>query len=425
MDFIEELKWRGLFFDMIPGSQKHLNSHKTLGYIGFDPTAPSLGIGNLVQIIILKHFQRAGHQPIALLGGATGMIGDPSGKTEERQLLSEKQLQSNITGFQQQLQKYLDIHSETNPVLMLNNYDWYQNMNMLYFLREIGKHLTVNYMMAKDSVKSRMESGISYTEFTYQLLQAYDFYRLNEDHQCTIQMGGSDQWGNLTSGVELIRRLKGDEAYAVTSPLVTKTDGSKFGKTEKGNIYLNPELTSPYHFYQFWLNVSDADAEKFIKIFTFLTKEEIETLTKQHYEAPHQRTLQQKLAEEVTTFVHSKEEHDKAVKASNILFGRSTTEDLNSLDEATLLSAMDGVPQCKVDRGRLKNGINLIDLLAVETNVLPSKNEAKKMIKGNAISVNKIKRSDIESEISEIDLINNRYILLQKGKKNYYLLSIE
>jgi len=425
MDFIEELKWRGLFFDMIPGSQKHLNSHKTLGYIGFDPTAPSLGIGNLVQIIILKHFQRAGHQPIALIGGATGMIGDPSGKTEERQLLSENQLQSNITGFQQQLRKYLDIHSETNPVLMLNNYDWYQNMNMLYFLREIGKHLTINYMMAKDSVKSRLESGISYTEFTYQLLQAYDFYRLNEDHQCTIQMGGSDQWGNLTSGVELIRRLKGDEAYAVTSPLVTKTDGSKFGKTEKGNIYLNPELTSPYRFYQFWLNVSDADAEKFIKIFTFLTKEEIETLTKQHYEAPHQRILQQKLAEEVTTFVHSKEEHDKAVKASNILFGRSTTEDLNSLDESTLLSAMDGVPQYKVDRGRLKNGINLIDLLAVETNVLPSKNEAKKMIKGNAISVNKIKRSDIESEISEIDLINNRYILLQKGKKNYYLLSIE
>ncbi len=425
MDFIEELKWRGLFYDMIPGSQKHLNNHKTLGYIGFDPTAPSLGIGNLVQIIILKHFQRAGHQPIALLGGATGMIGDPSGKTQERQLLSEEQLHSNINGFQQQLQKYLDIHSDTNPVFMLNNYEWYQSMNILYFLREIGKHLTVNYMMAKDSVKSRLESGISYTEFTYQLLQAYDFYRLFEDYQCTVQMGGSDQWGNLTSGVELIRRLRGDEAYAVTSPLVTKTDGSKFGKTEKGNIYLNPELTSPYRFYQFWLNVSDADAEKFIKIFTFLTKAEIETLTKQHYEAPHQRILQQKLAEEVTTFIHSKEEHDKAVKASNILFGRSTTQDLNSLDESTLLSAMDGVPQYQVDRSRLKNGINLIDLLAVETNVLPSKNEAKKMIKGNAISVNKTKRSDIESEISENDLINNRYILLQKGKKNYYLLSIE
>lgn len=423
MDFIEELRWRGLFYDMIPDTEDYLNKHQAKGYIGFDPTSSSLGIGNLIQVIILKHFQKAGHQPIALIGGATGMIGDPSGKSQERQLLTEDALQHNIQQFQDQLKALLETDAnQYPPVMMVNNYDWYRDMNLLYFLREIGKSLTVNYMMAKDSVKSRLDSGISFTEFSYQLLQAYDFYRLFTDYDCRVQMGGSDQWGNLTSGVELIQRLAGGEAYAVTSPLVTKSDGSKFGKTEKGNISLSASATSPYRFYQFWLNVSDEDAEKFIKMFTFLEKGEIEQMIEDHYEAPHQRILQQKLAEEVTTMVHSEKEVQKAKDASDILFGKSTNEQLRQLDEATLLSAMEGVPQYNVPANDLKKGIPLIELLTAYTDILPSKNEAKKMIQNNAIAINKQKQQEKDLAIDDQYLLQGRYLLIQKGKKNYYLL---
>ena len=424
MNFVEELRWRGLFYDMIPGTEDYLNKHKGLGYIGFDPTSSSLGIGNLIQIIILKHFQKAGHRPIALIGGATGLIGDPSGKSEERNLLDEPTLKSNADAFQQQLARFLDFESEDNPVIMANNYDWYAQMNLLYFLREIGKHLTVNYMMAKDSVKSRLESGISYTEFSYQLLQAYDFYKLFEQYGCRVQMGGSDQWGNLTSGVELVRRLANEEAYAVTSPLVTKADGSKFGKSEKGNIYLSPEFTSPYEFYQYWFNVSDEDAERFIKMFTFLEKAEIDQLIADHREAPHQRMLQTRLAEEVTRFVHSKEEVQKAQNASKILFGKSTKEQLQNLDERTLLSAMEGVPQYEIPRDELAAGVPMLDLLSEKTDIMPSRSEAKKSIKNSAIKINKEKRAEIDATLDEQDLINSHYILVQKGKKQYYLLKI-
>ncbi len=424
MNFIEELQWRGLFYDMIPGTADYLKNRKALGYIGFDPTAYSMGIGNLIQIIILKHFQRAGHQPIALIGGATGMIGDPSGKSEERQLLAEDTLKENAKHFENQLREFLDFNSGENPVIMANNYDWYQNMNLLYFLREVGKHLTVNYMMAKDSVKSRLETGISYTEFTYQLLQAYDFYKLYEQYDCRVQMGGSDQWGNLTSGVELIRRLANEEAYAVTSPLVTKADGSKFGKTEQGNIYLSRDLTSPYEFYQYWLNVSDEDAERFVKMFTFLEKAEIDQLIKDHRDSPEQRMLQKKLAEEVTSFVHSDHEVRKAQEASKILFGKSTTEQLQSLDENTLLSALEGVPQYEIPKSDLKQGINILDLLTEKTAIMPSRSEVKKSIKNNAIKVNKEKKAEMDSTVDESDLLNDQYILLQKGKKNYYLLKV-
>ncbi len=424
MNFIEELKWRGLFYDMIPGTEEYLNNHQALGYIGFDPTSTSMGIGNLIQIIVLKHFQQAGHQPIALIGGATGMIGDPSGKSEERNLLNEETLKANVEHFQSQLSHFLDFNSENQPALMINNYDWYQNMNMLYFLREIGKHLSINYMMAKDSVKSRLESGISYTEFSYQLLQAYDFYKLFEQYDCRLQMGGSDQWGNLTSGVELIRRLADEDAYAVTSPLVTKADGSKFGKSEKGNIYLSQALTSPYEFYQYWLNISDEDAERFIKMFTFLDKAEIEQLISDHQEAPHQRGLQRRLAEEVTRFVHSDEEVQKAQEASKILFGKSTTEQLRSLDEDTLLSALEGVPQYEVSRKSLSEGLDVINILTETTDIMPSRSEAKKSIQNNAIKVNKEKQVTMDSVVTEQDLIKDQYILLQKGKKNYYLLKV-
>lgn len=424
MNFIEELKWRGLFYDMIPGTENYLNKHQALGYIGFDPTSTSLGIGNLIQIIILKHFQRAGHRPVALIGGATGMIGDPSGKSEERNLLDENTLKANADHFQTQLSRFLDPDSPDNTVLMVNNYDWYQHMNLLYFLREIGKHLTVNYMMAKDSVKSRLESGISYTEFSYQLLQAYDFYKLFEQHDCRVQMGGSDQWGNLTSGVELIRRLANEDAYAVTSPLVTKADGSKFGKSEKGNIYLSRDLTSPYEFYQYWLNVSDEDAERFIKMFTFLDQDEIKQLASEHQEAPHQRILQKRLAQEVTRFVHSDEEVRKAEEASKILFGKSTTEQLKGLDEDTLLSALEGVPQYEVARNNLNDGLNILTLLTEITDIMPSKSEAKKSIQNNAVKINKEKKAAMDTNVTEEDLINDQYILVQKGKKNYYLLKV-
>lgn len=421
MNFVEELRWRGLLYDSIPGTEGHLNNHKATGYIGFDPTSSSLGVGNLIQIIILKHFQRAGHQPIALLGGATGMVGDPSGKSAERNLLDEETLQHNINQFRNQLEGFFS-GDDPNPVIFVNNYEWFRDMNLLYFLREIGKHLTINYMVSKESVKNRMETGLSYTEFSYQLLQAYDFYKLFDQYNCTVQMGGSDQWGNLTAGVELIRRMAQAEAYAVTSPLVTKADGSKFGKTEKGNIYLDRHFTSPYEFYQFWLNVSDEDAERFIKMFTFLDKEQIDQLIDDHREAPHQRILQQKLAEELTTFVHTKDDAQQAQTASKILFGKSTLDQLKMLEEHTLLSALEGVPQYDVPKKDLSEGIPILDLLTSYTDIQPSRSEAKKSLKNQAITINKHRKPDQQETIDNNELLKDQYLLIQMGKKRYYLL---
>jgi tyrosyl-tRNA synthetase len=425
MNFIEELKWRGLFYDMIPETENYLLENKARGYIGFDPTAPSLGIGNLVQIIILMHFQRAGHQPIALIGGATGMIGDPSGKSAERNLLSKEQMEINIENVKVQLSRFLDFEDKNNPALLINNYDWYKDLNVLDFLRNVGKHLTVNYMMAKDSVKSRLETGISYTEFSYQLLQAYDYYILNKDFDCKVQMGGSDQWGNLTAGVELIRRMGGSEVYAVTSPLVTKADGSKFGKTESGNVYLGEEMTSSYKFYQFWLNVSDVDAESFIKIFTFLSGEEIDSLIASHHEAPHLRILQKRLAEEITIMVHSKAALEKAKQASNILFGKSTKEMLQSLSEKELLEIFEGVPSFNVSKSWFENGINILDLLGEKAPVFKSKGEARRMVKDRGLRVNKEIIENHEQVITIGDLLNHKHLIVQKGKKNYYLLEVK
>ena len=422
MDFIEELRWRGLLYDFIPETDQYLKQNHAAGYIGFDPTSASLGIGNLIQILILKHFQRAGHQPIALLGGATGMIGDPSGKTAERNLLDQDTLEHNVNQFRQQLEAFFTA-SEGPPIQFVNNYEWYRDMDILYFLREVGKHLTVNYMMAKDSVKSRLESGISFTEFSYQLLQAYDFYKLYEQYGCRVQMGGSDQWGNLTAGVELIRRLgQEEEAYAVTSPLVTKADGSKFGKSEKGNIYLDRSHTSPYEFYQFWLNVSDEDAERFVKMFTFLNKAETDQIIEDHREAPHQRLLQQRLAEEVTKFVHSEEDLKRAQEASKILFGKSTLDQLQGLDEETLLSAMADVPQFEVPKKELEAGIPVLDLLTHHTTIQSSRSEAKKSLKSGAITINKHKKPEQHETLDHNELLKNRYMLIQVGKKRYHLL---
>jgi tyrosyl-tRNA synthetase len=425
MNFVEELKWRGLYYDMIPETEKFLSENKARGYIGFDPTAPSLGIGNLVQIIILKHFQNHGHQPIALIGGATGMIGDPSGKSEERNLLSEEQLIINQQRVKKQLEKFLDFENGSNKALLANNYDWYKDMNVLTFLRNVGKHLTISYMMAKDSVKSRLETGISFTEFSYQLLQGYDFYYLRKYMDCRVQMGGSDQWGNLTAGVELIRRIDGEESYAITSPLVTKTDGTKFGKSEKGNIYLSAEMTSPYQFYQFWLNVSDDDAEKFIKIFTFLSKEIIDDAIAEHKTAPHTRHLQKLLAREVTIMVHSKDDYDAAVNASEILFGKATKETLLSISEKDFLSVFEGVPMFKADKNLFQNGVALLDALTEKAAVFPSKSELRRTIKEGGLSINKEKISEENISFTEKDLLNHKYLLVQKGKKNYYLLIAE
>lgn len=422
IDFIEELKWRGLFFDNIPGTQEYLQGGSRKGYIGFDPTAPSLGIGNLMQVIILTHFQRAGHQPIALMGGATGMVGDPSGKSAERNLQSEEQLQTNLEGQKAELERFLDFDSKTNPAILVNNLEWYKEMNMLTYLRDIGKHLTVNYMLAKDSVKSRMETGISYTEFSYQLLQAYDYYRLYKDHDCRVQMGGSDQWGNAVTGVELIRRMDGGEAYAVTTPLITKADGTKFGKSEKGNLFVSPELTSPYQFYQFWMNVTDEDAESFIKKYTFLSREEIEDLIAQHQQDPGFRVLQKKLAEEVTVMVHSREDHDMAVSASKILFGKGTKASLRALSEKDLMSVFEGVPQFTVSRSALESGIDLLEFLADTTQIFASRGDVRRAIKGNALSINSEKIQDDSIQIGTQDLLNNRIIWVQNGKKNNYLV---
>jgi tyrosyl-tRNA synthetase len=423
-NFIDELQWRGMIHDIMPGTEEALEKGVTSAYIGFDPTADSLHIGSLVQIMTLVHFQRCGHKPIALLGGATGMVGDPSGKSQERNLLSEEVLQHNLAGVKRQLAKFLDFEAANNPAEMVNNYDWFKDYSFLDFIRDVGKHITINYMLAKDSVKSRLDTGMSFTEFTYQLVQGYDFLWLYENKGCTIQLGGSDQWGNIVTGTELIRRKAGGEAYAITTPLIKKADGSKFGKTEGGNVWLDKAKTSPYKFYQYWLNVSDEDAVNYIKIFTLLEKEEIEKLEKEHNAAPHMRILQKTLAQDITCRVHSAEDLAMAEKASAILFGKSTKEDLSALDEDTLLSVFEGVPQATIKSSALK--ANVIDLLSDASGniVFTSKGEARRMIKGGGVSINKEKIIDSEAPF-DIQLLQNKYVLVQKGKKNYYLLTVE
>ncbi len=427
-NFVEELRWRGLLHDIMPETEEHLLKHQTTGYIGFDPTADSLHIGSLVQILILMHFQRAGHRPIALVGGATGMVGDPSGKSAERNLLDEATLEKNIAGVKAQLARFLKFDASVeNPAELVNNYDWMKDISLIDFVRDTGKHITVNYMMAKDSVKKRLGSdskeGMSFTEFTYQLFQGYDFYHLYKEKNCVLQMGGSDQWGNITTGTELIRRKAQGKAYAITVPLVTKADGTKFGKTEGGNVWLDAERTSPYKFYQYWLNASDEDAEKYIKIFTFLEQETIETLIAQHQEAPHLRVLQKKIGEEVTVMTHGQEAYENALAASAILFGKSTASDLKSLDEQTFLDVFEGVPQAEISRNLIDNGLDMIAALAAETGFLGSNGEARRALKENAIAVNKEKVKE-DFTITEADLIANKYVLLQRGKKNYYLIKV-
>ena len=426
-NFVEELRWRGLLHDIMPDTEAHLLEHATAGYIGFDPTADSLHIGSLVQILILKHFQNAGHKPIALVGGATGMVGDPSGKSAERNLLDEASLQKNIEGVKAQLGRFLDFNATENPAELVNNFDWMKDISLIDFVRDTGKHITVNYMMAKDSVKKRLSSeskvGMSFTEFTYQLFQGYDFYHLYKEMDCKLQMGGSDQWGNITTGTELIRRKAQGKAYAITVPLVTKADGTKFGKTEGGNVWLDAKRTSPYKFYQYWLNASDEDAEKYIKIFTFLDKKAIEALVTEHRETPHLRLLQKKIGEEVTIMTHGQEAFDNAIKASQILFGKSTSEDLKSLDEQTFLDIFEGVPQASVSKEDIDSGLDMIGALAAKTGFLNSNGEARRALKENAISVNKEKVKE-DFVISTSDIIANAYVLLQRGKKNYFLLKI-
>ncbi|EAQ42704.1 tyrosine--tRNA ligase [Polaribacter sp. MED152] len=427
-NFIEELQWRGMLHDSMPGTEEHLLEEMRSAYVGFDPTADSLHIGNLVPIMLLAHYQRCGHRPIALVGGATGMIGDPSGKSAERNLLDETTLRHNQECVKAQLGHFLDFTSnEKNAAILVNNYDWMKDISFLEFIRDIGKHITVNYMMAKDSVKNRISSeskdGMSFTEFTYQMVQGYDFLHLFRENSTTIQMGGSDQWGNITTGTELIRRIGNGKGYAITCPLITKSDGSKFGKSEGGNVWLDANRTSPYKFYQYWLNTSDEDAEKYIKIFTFLDKETIDALVAEHKEAPHTRILQKRLGEEVTVLVHGKDEYEKAIKASNILFGKSTASDLKSLDEKTLLDIFDGVPQATVTASLVENGLDMIAALAAETNFLKSNGEARRALKENAISVNKEKVKE-DFVITKEDLIDKKYVLLQRGKKTYYLLIV-
>lgn len=424
MHLIEDLQWRGMIQDIMPGTKELLEKEMVSGYIGFDPTSDSLHIGSLVPILLLVHLQKAGHKPFALVGGATGMVGDPSGKSEERNLLSEETLQFNQEGVRKQLSKFLDFNSDKpNAAVMVNNYDWFKDFSFLHFIRDVGKHITVNYMMAKDSVKKRLEgeTGMSFTEFTYQLVQGYDFYWLYQNRNCKLQMGGSDQWGNIVTGTELVRRKAGGEAFAFTCPLITKADGGKFGKTEKGNVWLDPKKTSPYQFYQFWLNASDEDAKKWIKIFTLLSKEEIEALLLQQEAAPHERALQKKLAEELTCFVHSRADYEFAVKASEILFGNATTEILQSLNEEQLLQVMEGVPSIEIARGTLSDGYELVSFLA-DTQIFPSKGEARKMWQAGGLGLNKTKISTDKTTIGLGDLLQDKYLLVQKGKKNYYLV---
>ncbi|MBL7972543.1 MAG: tyrosine--tRNA ligase [Prolixibacteraceae bacterium] len=430
MNFVDELQWRGMIHDIMPGTKEQLDKELTAAYVGIDPTADSLHIGHLVSVMMLKHFQIAGHKPIALVGGATGMIGDPSGKSQERNLLDESTLRHNQECIKKQLSKFLDFESDAaNAAEMVNNYDWMKDFSFLNFIRDIGKHITVNYMMSKDSVKKRLSSdsgvGMSFTEFTYQLVQGTDFLHLYQTKNAKLQMGGSDQWGNITTGTELIRRKTGGEAFALTCPLIKKADGTKFGKTESGNVWLDPKLTSPYKFYQFWLNTSDEDAEKYIKIFTLLSRGEVAGLVEKHAEAPHLRLLQKRLAEEVTVMVHSREDYELAVEASQILFGQGTAELLNKLDEETFLSVFEGVPQFKIPAQELENGIKVVDLLAEKTEIFPSKGELRRAIQGNGLSINKEKVSDPELMVNAGFLIGGKYILVQKGKKNYFLLIAE
>lgn len=424
LNFIEELKWRGMLQDIMPGTDELLNKRPVKGYIGFDPTSDSLGVGNLVQVMILLHFQRCGHQPVALVGGATGMVGDPSGKSAERNLLSEEILQANLKGQQKQLEKFLDFSDGPTQASIVNNYDWFKNFNFLDFIRDVGKHITVNYMMSKDSVKSRLESGLSFTEFSYQLVQGYDFYYLWKNHQVSLQMGGSDQWGNITTGTELIRRMEGGEAFALTTPLIKKADGTKFGKTESGNIWLDPKKTSPYKFYQFWLNSSDEDSKNYIRIFTTMTQQEVLALEVEHDLAPNQRLLQKAIAKEVTTRVHNETDYNAAVEASEILFGNAPTEALSKLDEETLLSVFEGVPMMQISREELSAGISVIELLSDKTAVFPSRGEARKLIQGGGVSINKQKLTDVNALQNTEGLLQNKYLLVQKGKKNYYLLIV-
>ena len=430
-NFVEELTWRGMIHQMMPGTDELLSKEQVTAYVGFDPTADSLHIGHLCSIMILRHFQRCGHKPLALIGGATGMIGDPSGKSQERNLLNEETLRHNVECIRKQLSKFLDFESDApNRAELVNNYDWMKDITFLDFSRDIGKHITVNYMMAKDSVKKRLNGeardGLSFTEFTYQLLQGYDFLYLNEHRNCKFQMGGADQWGNITTGAELIRRINGAECFALTCPLITKSDGTKFGKTEGGNVWLNPEYTSPYKFYQFWLNVSDDDARKYIKIFTNITKEECEDLIAQHEQAPHLRLLQKRLAKDVTIMVHSEADYEAAAGASDILFGNTASaDDLKNIDESMLLSVFDGVPQFRFQRSVLKEQLKASDFLTDICPVFFSKSEARKMMQGGGVSINKEKTYDHSRAITEADLVDDRYIVLQRGKKNYYLLIAE
>jgi tyrosyl-tRNA synthetase len=427
-NFVEEIKWRGMLHDVMPGTEEHLMEEMRAAYVGIDPTADSLHIGHLVGVMMLRHFQLCGHKPFALVGGATGMIGDPSGKSAERNLLDEETLRHNQEALKGQLSRFLEFKGEAeNTAVLVNNYDWMKDFSFLAFIRDVGKHITVNYMMAKDSVKKRLSSdaseGMSFTEFTYQMVQGYDFLHLFREHQCTLQMGGSDQWGNITTGTELIRRIGNGKGYALTCPLITKADGTKFGKTEGGNVWLDAQRTSPYKFYQYWLNTSDADAEKYIKIFTFLGKEEIEDLVKRHTEAPHQRELQKVLAKEVTIMVHSEEDYENAVKASEVLFGKSTAEDLKGLNEATFLDVFEGVPQAEIARTEIESGLDMIAALAAKTGFLSSNGEARRALKENSVSVNKEKVRE-DYVITHSDLLNNKYVILNKGKKNTFIITV-
>jgi tyrosyl-tRNA synthetase len=430
--FVEELRWRGMVHDIMPGTEEQLSKESTTAYIGFDPTSDSLHIGSLVPIILLVHLEKAGHKPIALVGGATGMIGDPSGKSDERNLLNEETLNKNVEGIKSVLSRFLDFNSKaTNAPILVNNYDWMKTFSFIDFARDVGKRITVNYMMSKDSVKKRLSGdegsvGMSFTEFTYQLIQGYDFYHLHKNFNCLLQMGGSDQWGNITTGTELVRRMNvGEEAkaFAMTCPLITKADGSKFGKSEGGNIWLDTNKTSVYKFYQFWLNTSDEDAEKYIKIFTFLDKQTIDSLIEEHKQMPHLRLLQKRLAEEVTTFVHSKADFENAEKASNILFSKSFKEDIKTLDEGTFLDVFEGVPLAEITQSDLNEGLDMIAALSAKTNFLASNSEARRALKENAVSVNKEKVTE-DYQLTSEDLINNKYIILNKGKKNTYIIKV-
>ena len=421
MNFVDEMKWRGMIHDIMPGTQEQLEKEMTSAYIGFDPTADSLHIGSLVQIMTLVHLQRAGHKPYALVGGATGMVGDPSGKSKERNLLSSDVLDYNVNCVHEQLARFLNFDCGANSAEMVNNFDWFKEINFLDFIRDVGKHMSVNYMMAKDSVKSRLETGMSFTEFTYQLVQGYDFLHLYSAKNCKLQLGGSDQWGNIVTGTELIRRKARGEAFAITTPLIKKADGTKFGKTEGGNVWLDSKRTSPYKFYQYWLNSSDTDAKTYIKIFTLLDEAQINTLIAEHEAAPHLRVLQKALGKDVTIRVHSEEAYNRAVDASEILFGKNTSDKLKNIEERDLLDIFEGVPQFEVDKKELTAGLNIVDLVAQKSEIFSSNGEARRMLKSNAVSVNKEKVSE-EKRLTNSDLLNHKYVLIQKGKKNYYLL---